>query len=101
MQIDAVANVAEASVEEPKIPEAAEQTEETNEAEEEEAKEKEPVFTCAVCWSPLKEETSTVCGHIFCLECIRTAIKAQKKCPTCRRKLNRRNIHRVYLPTAD
>lgn len=100
-QINAVADVAEASVKESKIAEAADETEETNENNEEEAKEKEATFTCAVCWCPLKEETSTICGHIFCSECIRTAIKAQKKCPTCRRKLTRRNIHRVYLPTSD
>ncbi|XP_077212246.1 uncharacterized protein LOC143847336 [Tasmannia lanceolata] len=62
---------------------------------------KEPVFSCAICMGPLVEEMSTTCGHIFCKNCIKAAITAQKKCPTCRRKLTMNNIHRVYLPTTN
>ncbi|KAJ3678293.1 hypothetical protein LUZ60_002096 [Juncus effusus] len=62
---------------------------------------KEPTFNCPVCMNPLTEPSSTICGHIFCKECITMAIKAQKKCPTCRRKLNASNFHRVYLPSAE
>lgn len=54
-------------------------------------------FKCAICMENLKEETSTICGHIFCGACIKGAIQAQKKCPTCRKKLNMKNIHRIYL----
>ncbi|MCO5573150.1 hypothetical protein L7F22_026916 [Adiantum nelumboides] len=54
-------------------------------------------LTCAICMDAMKEETSTVCGHIFCRPCILGAIKTQKKCPTCRRKLTNSNIHRIYL----
>lgn len=59
---------------------------------------KEPKLTCAICMDTMKEETSTVCGHIFCKKCITTAMKAQKKCPTCRRKLANSQIHRIYIP---
>ncbi|XP_010926747.1 uncharacterized protein [Elaeis guineensis] len=62
---------------------------------------KEPTFTCPVCMNPLVEASSTICGHIFCDCCIKASIKAQKKCPTCRRKLTMNNFHRVYLPTID
>ncbi|XP_010927696.1 E3 ubiquitin-protein ligase complex slx8-rfp subunit slx8 [Elaeis guineensis] len=62
---------------------------------------KEPTFTCPICMSPLVEASSTICGHIFCQSCIKASIKAQKKCPTCRRKLTMNNFHRVYLPTAN
>ncbi|MCO5547131.1 hypothetical protein L7F22_000573 [Adiantum nelumboides] len=58
---------------------------------------KDVQLTCAICMDAMKEETSTVCGHIFCRPCILGAIKTQKKCPTCRRKLTNSNIHRIYL----
>ncbi|CAL0334213.1 unnamed protein product [Lupinus luteus] len=47
---------------------------------------KEPVFNCPICIGPLVEEVSTNCGHIFCKACIKAAISAQSKCPTCRKK---------------
>ncbi|XP_077250295.1 uncharacterized protein LOC143889819 [Tasmannia lanceolata] len=62
---------------------------------------KEPIFSCAICMGPLVEEMSTTCGHIFCKECIKAAISAHKKCPTCRQKLTKNSIHRVYLPTTS
>ncbi|XP_072965186.1 uncharacterized protein [Typha angustifolia] len=62
---------------------------------------KEPTFTCPVCMNTLVEASSTICGHIFCQSCIKASIQAQKKCPTCRRKLTMNNFHRVYLPTTD
>lgn len=60
---------------------------------------KEPAFTCSVCLNKLEQASTTTCGHVFCENCIKTAIKAQKKCPTCRKKLGPRSYHRVYLPT--
>ncbi|KAH7432957.1 hypothetical protein KP509_07G047800 [Ceratopteris richardii] len=41
-------------------------------------------LTCAICMDTMKEETSTVCGHVFCRLCILQAIKRHRKCPTCR-----------------
>uniref|UniRef100_A0A0E0FXN8 RING-type domain-containing protein n=2 Tax=Oryza TaxID=4527 RepID=A0A0E0FXN8_ORYNI len=62
---------------------------------------KEPTFNCPVCMNELVEPSSTICGHIFCKQCIKASIQAQKKCPTCRRKLTMNNFHRVYLPSAE
>ncbi|KAH6759706.1 hypothetical protein C2S52_009896 [Perilla frutescens var. hirtella] len=59
---------------------------------------KEPTFSCPVCMGPLVEEMTTKCGHIFCKGCIKAAISAQGKCPTCRRKTTVKDIIRVYLP---
>ncbi|KAJ3701564.1 hypothetical protein LUZ61_005269 [Rhynchospora tenuis] len=59
---------------------------------------KEPTFSCPVCLSQLSEPCSTTCGHVFCQSCIKTAIQAQKKCPTCRKKLTNKGFHRLYLP---
>ncbi|XP_062198538.1 uncharacterized protein LOC133901258 [Phragmites australis] len=61
---------------------------------------KEPIFTCPVCLNKLEEPSTTICGHIFCAECIKLAIKVQKKCPTCRRSLRANNFHRIYLPNS-
>ncbi|XP_078167019.1 uncharacterized protein LOC144561798 isoform X2 [Carex rostrata] len=62
---------------------------------------KEPTFSCPVCMNALVEPSSTICGHIFCKECIKASIQAQKKCPTCRKQLNMKNFHRVYLPSTE
>ncbi|KAF6166359.1 hypothetical protein GIB67_034910 [Kingdonia uniflora] len=59
---------------------------------------KEPTFNCPICMGPLEEEMSTKCGHIFCKACIKAAIAAQGKCPTCRKKLTVKDIFRIYLP---
>lgn len=61
----------------------------------------EPAFSCPICKDQLNEETSTKCGHIFCKKCIEVAIATQHKCPTCRHKLRKRDIFRIYLPTAS
>ncbi|KAL3001301.1 hypothetical protein AAZX31_09G259200 [Glycine max] len=62
---------------------------------------KEPVFNCPICMSPLVEEMSTRCGHIFCKNCIRAAISAQAKCPTCRKKVTKNSLIRVFLPATS
>ncbi|KAL3681751.1 hypothetical protein R1sor_024707 [Riccia sorocarpa] len=58
---------------------------------------KEVKLTCPVCLDEMKDETSTICGHIFCWGCIQGAIAAQRKCPTCRKRLTPRSAHRIYL----
>jgi len=40
---------------------------------------------------------STVCGHLFCSECIIDIIRTHKKCPTCRKRLTQSQVHPVYL----
>ena len=37
------------------------------------------------------------CGHVFCEECLRAAVKAQKRCPSCRKPIQQRQIHAIYL----
>ncbi|RRT45255.1 hypothetical protein B296_00038160 [Ensete ventricosum] len=59
------------------------------------------MFTCPVCMDALVEPASTICGHIFCLKCIKVSVQAQKKCPTCRRKLTMKSFHHVYLPSSN
>ncbi|XVF72275.1 hypothetical protein PTKIN_Ptkin12aG0107000 [Pterospermum kingtungense] len=62
---------------------------------------KEPTFNCPICMGSLTEEMSTKCGHIFCKACIKAAIAAQGKCPTCRKRVTARELIRVFLPSAS
>ncbi|XP_022758714.1 E3 ubiquitin-protein ligase RNF4-like [Durio zibethinus] len=62
---------------------------------------KEPTFNCPICMGSLTEEMSTRCGHIFCKACIKAAIAAQGKCPTCRKRVTVKELIRVFLPSAS
>lgn len=40
---------------------------------------------------------STMCGHIFCSTCIKQTISLQGTCPTCRKKITKKQIHQIFL----
>ncbi|CAG8497405.1 4174_t:CDS:2 [Acaulospora colombiana] len=50
---------------------------------------------CAICLDRPKEVSSTICGHIFCFECISTAVRTQKMCSLCRRPITKKHIKRL------
>jgi hypothetical protein len=57
---------------------------------------------CAICLSSFSvgiELSATVCGHIFCQDCIGSALKQGKKvCPICRKDLKGKTaVHRLYI----
>jgi hypothetical protein len=52
---------------------------------------------CPVCLDDLKDPTSTTCGHLFCWRCIQISVSDFKHCPTCRKKLTRKAIHRIFI----
>lgn len=57
---------------------------------------------CPICLDSLTSNgiASTLCGHVFCVNCIKTAIRQNgKKCPTCRKALKGPNggYHLLYL----
>jgi hypothetical protein len=52
---------------------------------------------CPICKDEIKLQTSTICGHIFCQECIYGIINTQNKRPICQKKLNLKNVHCVYI----
>jgi len=35
--------------------------------------------------------------HVFCDACLKASVKASRRCPTCRKALQPRQIHRIYL----
>ncbi|XP_076032796.1 uncharacterized protein LOC143020346 isoform X2 [Oratosquilla oratoria] len=64
----------------------------------------QPTITCPVCFDSLatiqtsqRTLCSTVCGHVFCSVCIEETVKRRKQCPTCRKKLNKRQYHTLYI----
>lgn len=63
----------------------------------EKSPEKQFRHSCAVCLEYVKSPHSTICGHIYCGECIKNSIKIFKKCPTCNKKLKASNVHPIYL----
>ncbi|XP_026764182.2 uncharacterized protein LOC113522628 [Galleria mellonella] len=55
---------------------------------------------CPICMDSLANNSvaSTLCGHVFCMECIKAAIKTSgKKCPTCRKVLKGVGYHQLFL----
>jgi hypothetical protein len=60
---------------------------------------KEPSIICPICIGPFVEETTTRCGHIFCKNCIKSALTARRICPVCGVKATMRGLVKVYLPS--
>lgn len=59
-----------------------------------------PKRTCPVCLETLCGEVevmSTTCGHIFCKTCIDRIVKTIKRCPTCRKVVNKKKVHKIFL----
>lgn len=54
---------------------------------------------CPICMEPLKNEVaSTLCGHLFCIRCIKSALLITgKKCPTCRKSLKGTGYHQIFI----
>uniref|UniRef100_A0A8D2IQG7 E3 ubiquitin-protein ligase RNF4 n=2 Tax=Varanus komodoensis TaxID=61221 RepID=A0A8D2IQG7_VARKO len=40
---------------------------------------------------------STKCGHVFCSQCLRDALRNANSCPTCRKKLGYKQYHPIYI----
>jgi hypothetical protein len=52
---------------------------------------------CPVCFDSLQRPSVTLCGHVYCTECIMAVVKSTKQCPICRKKLTQRGFHPLYL----
>ena len=54
---------------------------------------------CLICTSTFENGSLTVCGHIFCKECIQLWWRGHKNCPACKRVLTMNDLHDItYKP---
>lgn len=54
---------------------------------------------CLICQSPFENGSLTVCGHIFCKECMQLWWRGHKNCPACKRVLTMNDLHDItYKP---
>ncbi|GIX84922.1 hypothetical protein CEXT_107021 [Caerostris extrusa] len=70
---------------------------------EEQSNSKKTRVECGICFdaydeilSSKKNLMSTVCGHIFCDDCLKIAFQTKKACPRCRKKLTVRQAHPLF-----
>jgi E3 ubiquitin-protein ligase RNF4 len=56
-------------------------------------------ISCPICLKSIigRQPVSTICGHLFCKQCIKAALQTAKKCPKCKKTLKATNIHDIYL----
>jgi len=61
-------------------------------------------FSCPVCLDNLprikssgRDMMSTVCGHIFCSSCLSVCFKSNGRCPTCRKILLSKDMHKIFI----
>lgn len=47
--------------------------------------------------SPGSRLVSTLCGHVFCGQCLPACVRTSGQCPTCRRTIGYRDFHPLYL----
>lgn len=59
---------------------------------------------CPICLDSLtqvkaanQQMHSTTCGHLFCGPCITRVLTATQQCPTCRKRLDIRKIHPIFI----
>lgn len=51
-------------------------------------------FQCAICMDDCTDLTVTHCGHLFCAECLHSALHIEatrNKCPICRTKIDNKD----------
>lgn len=51
---------------------------------------------CPICLEQTKAATSTLCGHIFCADCINQALAINAVCPVCKRTNGQYSVHPIY-----
>ncbi|XP_043645464.1 E3 ubiquitin-protein ligase RMA1 [Drosophila teissieri] len=52
------------------------------------------LYSCPICMSPLEQPVTTMCGHIFCKQCLTTALNPFRNCPICKKSVT--NFIRIY-----
>ncbi|KXJ70925.1 hypothetical protein RP20_CCG022032 [Aedes albopictus] len=55
-------------------------------------------ISCPICFEPVFQgpAASTICGHLYCYQCITTEIKVRPKCPMCSRPLQASEVIQLF-----
>ncbi|KAH8325525.1 hypothetical protein KR067_000725, partial [Drosophila pandora] len=55
-------------------------------------------YKCPICLQLPREPVSTICGHVFCDQCLNKALgPGVPSCPLCKSTVNREQIIRLYM----
>ncbi|TAQ85853.1 hypothetical protein B7494_g5812 [Chlorociboria aeruginascens] len=52
---------------------------------------------CVICQECFEVGALTVCGHLYCSECIKHWWASHRNCPICKRKLNSADLHDITI----
>jgi SNF2 family DNA or RNA helicase len=47
---------------------------------------------CVICMDEITNPTLTICGHLYCYDCIKTCLNNKKICPMCKKDLNGKDL---------
>jgi SNF2 family DNA or RNA helicase len=50
---------------------------------------------CIICFDIITNKCITICGHLFCLDCIFIVLNNSSNCPICKTSLNRNDIYKI------
>lgn len=50
---------------------------------------------CVICQQPFEVGVLTICGHSFCVECLRLWWSAHHNCPTCKKHLSSKDLNQI------
>lgn len=50
---------------------------------------------CVICQQPFEVGVLTICGHSFCVECLRLWWSAHRNCPTCKKNLSSKDLNQI------
>lgn len=57
---------------------------------------------CVICQQPFEVGVLTICGHSFCVECLRLWWGAHRNCPTCKKHLSSKDLNQIaYVYSAS
>ncbi|KAI8033596.1 hypothetical protein M5D96_013646 [Drosophila gunungcola] len=52
------------------------------------------IYVCPICYEPPVRKVITNCGHLFCQECLNTALQTNLRCPLCKTEVT--SMQRIY-----
>jgi len=64
----------------------------------------EEYSNCPICYNDIGPEVGsgiTVCGHLFCAECLNSVFDTGSKCPVCRYSLNKKDVNIMRPKTEE